>query len=81
MKDEELTAQSSLLEIALPSWGFAQGGTRFGRFPMAGEPRTIDEKLEDAAMVHRSTPSAPGGYLAIRAKTKSCSHACGGWSG
>jgi len=59
MKDEELTAQSSLLEIALPSWGFAQGGTRFGRFPMAGEPRTIDEKLEDAAMVHRMTGITP----------------------
>ena len=46
-------------EVALPSWAFATGGTRFGRFPGKGEPRTLREKMEDAALVHRLTASAP----------------------
>lgn len=45
--------------VAVPSWAFGTGGTRFGRFPGAGEPRTLTEKLEDAAMVHRLTAGAP----------------------
>src|SRR5690349_6624953 len=46
-------------EVAVPSWAFGTGGTRFGRFPGAGEPRNVFEKLEDAAQVHRLTRGAP----------------------
>jgi L-rhamnose isomerase/sugar isomerase len=46
-------------EVALPSWALATGGTRFGRFPGPGEPRTLLEKMEDAALVHRLTAAAP----------------------
>jgi len=46
-------------EVAVPSWGLGTGGTRFGRFPGAGEPRTLEEKLEDAAVVHRLTGATP----------------------
>ncbi len=46
-------------EVALPSWAFGTGGTRFGRFPGAGEPRTLGEKLEDAAAVHQLTAGTP----------------------
>jgi L-rhamnose isomerase / sugar isomerase len=46
-------------EVAVPSWAFGTGGTRFGRFPGAGEPRNVFEKLEDAAQVHRFTRGAP----------------------
>jgi L-rhamnose isomerase/sugar isomerase len=46
-------------QVAVPSWAFGTGGTRFGRFPGAGEPRTLDEKLEDAAVVHRLTGATP----------------------
>jgi L-rhamnose isomerase/sugar isomerase len=46
-------------QVALPSWAFNTGGTRFGRFPIAGEPRTLREKMEDAAQVHRLTGAAP----------------------
>src|SRR5690349_1361598 len=46
-------------EIAVPSWAFVTGGTRFGRFPGPGEPRDVLEKLEDAAVVHRLTAGAP----------------------
>jgi L-rhamnose isomerase/sugar isomerase len=45
--------------VAVPSWALGTGGTRFGRFPGPGEPRTLSEKLEDAAVVHRLTGAAP----------------------
>jgi len=45
--------------VAVPSWALGTGGTRFGRFPGPGEPRTLAEKLEDAAVVHRLTGGAP----------------------
>src|SRR5215213_2010058 len=56
---DEVIAAVHRFEVALPSWAFATGGTRFGRFPGTGEPRTLREKLEDAAVVHRLTASAP----------------------
>src|SRR3954470_14150849 len=56
---EELIAAVQRFELALPSWAFATGGTRFGRFPGAGEPRTLREKMEDASLVHRLTAGAP----------------------
>ena len=46
-------------EVAIPSWAFGSGGTRFGRFPLAGEPRTLVEKMEDASVVHRLTGGTP----------------------
>jgi L-rhamnose isomerase/sugar isomerase len=56
---EQLVAAAQRFEVALPSWAFATGGTRFGRFPGTGEPRTLGEKMEDAALVHRLTGAAP----------------------
>ena len=46
-------------EVAVPSWAFGTGGTRFGRFPGPGEPRSLEEKLEDAAVVQRLTGATP----------------------
>ena len=46
--------------VAIPSWGVGTGGTRFGRFPGPGEPRTVFEKLEDCAVIQglvRATPT------------------------
>ncbi|AXQ31267.1 sugar isomerase [Solimonas sp. K1W22B-7] len=40
-------------ELAQPSWGVGVGGTRFARFPIAGEPTHLEEKLEDCAVVHQ----------------------------
>jgi L-rhamnose isomerase len=56
---DALIAAVHRFEVALPSWAFATGGTRFGRFPGKGEPHTLREKMEDAALVHRLTASAP----------------------
>ena len=56
---ERVIAAVHRFEVALPSWAFATGGTRFGRFAGSGEPRTLREKMEDAALVHRLTAGAP----------------------
>jgi L-rhamnose isomerase / sugar isomerase len=39
-------------QIAIPSWSLGTGGTRFGRFEGAGEPRNLDEKIEDVGLLH-----------------------------
>jgi len=39
-------------QIAIPSWALGTGGTRFGRFPIGGEPRTLEEKIEDIAVLN-----------------------------
>jgi L-rhamnose isomerase / sugar isomerase len=45
--------------IETPSWAFANTGTRFKVFPQAGVPRTVREKVDDAAQVHAFTGVAP----------------------
>ncbi|HRR56554.1 MAG TPA: TIM barrel protein [Acidobacteriota bacterium] len=47
------------LSIELPSWGFADTGTRFGKFYEPGAARTIEEKLQDGGHVHRLTGACP----------------------
>jgi L-rhamnose isomerase / sugar isomerase len=39
-------------QIAIPSWALGTGGTRFGRFPGGGEPRSLEEKIEDVGLIH-----------------------------
>jgi len=45
--------------IELPSWGFANTGTRFGKFLQAAAATSTDEKLADAGQVHRFTGCCP----------------------
>jgi L-rhamnose isomerase / sugar isomerase len=45
--------------IETPSWAFGNSGTRFKVFPQEGVPRTPEEKIADAATVHRFTGVAP----------------------
>jgi L-rhamnose isomerase / sugar isomerase len=45
--------------IELPSWGFSNTGTRFGKFMQAGAASTIEEKFSDAAQVNMLTGSSP----------------------
>jgi L-rhamnose isomerase/sugar isomerase len=46
-------------KIELPSWGFANTGTRFGKFIQASAATTIAEKFSDAAQVHAVTGACP----------------------
>jgi len=57
---ETITARIQRFAVAIPSWGVGSGGTRFARFPVAGEPRNVFEKLEDCAVIQqlgRATPT------------------------
>ena len=47
------------LKVELPSWGFANTGTRFGKFIQPAAATTIEEKFSDAAQVHAVTGAAP----------------------
>ena len=46
-------------QIEIPSWGFANTGTRFGKFMQAAAASTIEEKFADAAEVNRLTGATP----------------------
>ena len=60
MSHEEIAAAAlDQLAIELPSWGFANTGTRFGKFLQAAAAGTIEEKFADAAQVHRLTGACP----------------------
>jgi L-rhamnose isomerase len=45
--------------VETASWAYANSGTRFKVFPQPGVPRTPEEKIDDAATVHRFTGVAP----------------------
>jgi L-rhamnose isomerase / sugar isomerase len=45
--------------IELPSWGFANTGTRFGKFIQPAAAVTLEDKLSDAGEVHRLTGACP----------------------
>ena len=54
----EITGERDFLQklmdfqVAIPSWALGTGGTRFGRFPGGGEPRSLEEKIEDVGLLH-----------------------------
>jgi len=45
-------------QVAIPSWALGTGGTRFGRFPGGGEPRNLEEKIEDIGLLHALNQSS-----------------------
>ena len=45
-------------QIAIPSWALGTGGTRFGRFSGGGEPRSLEEKMEDVGLLHALNQSS-----------------------
>ncbi len=46
-------------QIEIPSWGFANTGTRFGKFLQPGAASTLEEKFSDAGQVHKLTGVTP----------------------
>lgn len=45
-------------QIAIPSWALGTGGTRFGRFSGAGEPSSLEQKIEDVGLLHALNQSS-----------------------
>lgn len=59
MEREKLFKLLDDFRIETPSWGYADTGTRFGKFLQAAAASTIEEKLADAGIVHRYTGCCP----------------------
>lgn len=45
-------------QVAIPSWALGAGGTRFGRFSIGGEPRNLEEKINDVGLLHALNKSS-----------------------
>ena len=56
---ERVFAALDGFRIEVPSWGFANTGTRFGKFTQPGAATTIEEKFADAAEVNKLTGASP----------------------
>lgn len=59
MNQDQLFPLLDEFQIEVPSWGFADTGTRFGKFLQPAAASTIEEKLEDAGIVHKYTGCCP----------------------
>ena len=57
--DDAVSRALDTFRIELPSWGFANTGTRFGKYLQAAAATTIAEKLGDAGHVHAVTGICP----------------------
>ncbi len=55
---EGIIQKISDFQVAIPSWALGTGGTRFGRFPSGGEPRNLEEKMEDVGLLHTLNKSS-----------------------
>jgi len=49
---EAIVKKLIAFQVAIPSWALGTGGTRFGRFAGGGEPRSLEEKIEDVGLLH-----------------------------
>ncbi|RST30642.1 L-rhamnose catabolism isomerase [Sphingomonas ginkgonis] len=56
---DAVTERVASFSVAIPSWGTGRGGTRFAKFPLAGEPTGIHEKLADCAVVQQLSRMTP----------------------
>ncbi|MPZ21011.1 MAG: sugar isomerase [Luteitalea sp.] len=56
---EQVFGALETFRIELPSWGFANTGTRFGKYLQPAAATTIEEKLADAGQVHALTGVCP----------------------
>ena len=59
MDDQRVLTALRELEIETPSWGYGNSGTRFHVYPWPGAARTVWERIDDAALVHRLTGCCP----------------------
>ena len=58
-KQQKVWEALDRFRIEIPSWGFANTGTRFGKFIQSGAATSIEEKFADAGEVNRLTGASP----------------------
>jgi len=56
---DKITRALNQFRIEIPSWGFSNTGTRFGKFLQAAAATTTEEKFSDAGQVHLLTGVCP----------------------
>ncbi|MDE3106213.1 MAG: sugar isomerase, partial [Acidobacteriota bacterium] len=56
---ERIWSALDSFKIEVPSWGFANTGTRFGKFVQGGAATSIEEKFADAGQVQELTGVSP----------------------
>ncbi len=56
--NKSIVDKLAAFQIAIPSWALGTGGTRFGRFPGGGEPRNLEEKIEDVGLLNALNQSS-----------------------
>ena len=59
MDASQIFAALEAFRIELPSWGFANTGTRFGKFIQPAAATTTEEKFSDAGQIHLLTGVCP----------------------
>ena len=59
LTEQKLAERLDRFNIETPSWGYADTGTRFGKFRQDAAAVTTAQKLADAAQVHRFTGCCP----------------------
>jgi L-rhamnose isomerase / sugar isomerase len=60
MKNEALIHEAlNTFKVELPSWGFSNTGTRFGKFVQPAAATSLEDKFSDAGRVHGLTGSCP----------------------
>ncbi|HWE97156.1 MAG TPA: TIM barrel protein [Tepidisphaeraceae bacterium] len=59
MDPDQLHTLLDSFQIETPTWGYADTGTRFGKFPQPAAASTIEEKLADAGVVNKFTGCCP----------------------
>jgi L-rhamnose isomerase/sugar isomerase len=64
-QSEIISGALNRFQIEIPSWGFANTGTRFGKFLQPGAASTLEEKFSDAGEVHRVTGVCPSVALHV----------------
>ena len=55
---DDVLTKLEAFNIAIPSWALGTGGTRFGRFSGGGEPRSLEEKIEDVGVIQALNKSS-----------------------
>jgi L-rhamnose isomerase / sugar isomerase len=65
-RSDLIFAALNTFRIELPSWGFANTGTRFGKYVQPAAATTLEEKFSDAAEVHALTGACPTLALHVR---------------
>ena len=58
-REQKVNACLDSFVIEIPSWGFANTGTRFGKYLQLGAATNLEEKFADAAQIHALTGVTP----------------------